>query len=126
MPYAFQTVDWEVFVHAHMPPRRPRFSFHHDPMGGNELLAQLPAATKPKPAELQLILEAAGGALLGKAPAADGAASSAHGKTIVVSTEAEKKAWAPLAKLKGVSVIRAEHLLTCVLRQELVIGARQK
>ena len=79
------------------------------------------AATKPKPAEMKLIIEAAGGTVLGKAPTAAQAAKGAQ--AVVVSTEAEKRTWAPLAKIEGVQVIRAEHLLTCVLRQELAIGA---
>ena len=77
------------------------------------------AETKPKPAELKLIIKAAGGTVLDKAPTASTGAGA-----IIVTTEEERKAWAPLlAKLKGQArAIKAEHLLTCVLQQRLVIG----
>ena len=57
--------------------------------------------------------------MLAKAPTAASVAS--HGAAVVVTTEAEKHAWAPLSKLEGVRVVCAEHLLTCVLRQQLLI-----
>ena len=38
-----------------------------------------------------------------------------------MSTQEEQAAWKPLSKLPNVRVIKAEHLLTCVLRQELAI-----
>ena len=76
------------------------------------------AETKPRPAELALIIDAAGGTVLDRPP------TNASGPTVVVSTEDERLAWAPLSKLKHVRVVKAEHLLTCVLRQRLEIGAR--
>ena len=81
------------------------------------------AETKPKPSELKLIIAAAGGAVLDKPPPAKHAGQRV---VIVTSGEEERKAWGPLlGRLKGqASVIRAEHLLDCVLRQKLVLDKK--
>jgi hypothetical protein len=73
--------------------------------------------TRFSDSELASIIEAAGGTVLSKPPANGGA------QTIVVSTEAERKAWEPLARMRNVTTLRADHLLTCVLRQELSLAA---
>ena len=74
---------------------------------------------KPKPSELKLIIEAAGGKVLDRAPAGGKAAGEggAGAQAVVVSTENEKKTWAPLLK-KGLVGVRPEVLLTCVMQQE--------
>ena len=70
--------------------------------------------TKPKPAELTLIIEAAGGSVLERPP------NAASANAVVVSTDDERAVWAPLlARHKRLVAIRPEHLLSCVLRQEL-------
>ena len=83
------------------------------------------AATKPKPAELKLIIKAAGGTIIEKVPPAGGAAAPRPSSPLlVVSTEEEKKAWASIkAKHKAAAkVIRADKLLSCVLQQQLDLG----
>ena len=42
---------------------------------------------------------------------------------LVVTTDDERSVWAPLAKQRHVVCIRAEHFLSCVLSQELKLGA---
>ena len=70
--------------------------------------------TKPKPAELTLIIEAAGGSVLEQPP------NAASADAVVVSTDDERAVWKPLlARHKRLVAIRPEHLLSCVLRQEL-------
>ena len=95
------------------------------------------ASKKPKPSELKLIIEAAGGVVLGWGmPATASSASAASSSSaasasspppiVVVSTEKEKAAWA--ASLKAthedgvVVVLLAEKLLSCVLQQSLDLG----
>ena len=69
---------------------------------------------KPRPDQLKLILEQAGGTVLTKAPSA----KDAH-ETLVVTTEAEKKSWQRLAKLPRVKALRVDHVLDGVLQQQL-------
>jgi hypothetical protein len=69
---------------------------------------------KPRPEQLKLILEQAGGTVLTKAPSA----KDAH-ETLVVTTEAEKKSWQRLAKLPRVKALRVDHVLDGVLQQQL-------
>ena len=80
------------------------------------------SATKPKPAELKLIIEAAGGQVVDKLPAKLPADAP---PLVIVSTEEEKRAWAGLkAKHKAaVALLRADKLLSCVLQQTLDLGA---
>ena len=66
---------------------------------------------------MQSILEAAGGAVLDKPPNAKSAQP-----VVVVSTDEERAKWAALAKLKEVRVVRADHMLSCVLQQSLDLG----
>ena len=73
--------------------------------------------TRFSDADLQLIVRCAGGEVVEKPPGAGG------GACVVISTEEERGAWAKLARLRGVTVLKAEHLLTCVLRQELDLSA---
>ena len=83
---------------------------------------------KPKPSELKLVVEAAGGSVLARAPKkADAEADADHDAetqpVLVVTTNDERSVWAPLAKQRHVVCIRAEHFLSCVLSQELKLGA---
>jgi hypothetical protein len=71
------------------------------------------AVKRMKDEELEWIIRAAGGKLVEAPPSA-----SERGTTIVVSTEDERKAWAPLAKQRNVAVVSASHLLECVLQQQ--------
>ena len=73
--------------------------------------------TKPKPSDLRSILEAAGGSVLNKPPSAKSARP-----VVVVTTDEERANWAALARLKDVNVVRADHLLCCVLQQTLDLG----
>ena len=67
--------------------------------------------------ELRLIVRAGGGELLEHLP------SASSGPVVVVSTEEERKSWGRLAKMRNVTPIKAGHLLSCVLRQELDLSA---
>ena len=63
-------------------------------------------------ADLKMIVRCAGGTVLDATPASGQAA-------IVLSTEEERPSWAKLAKAnKKLTVVKAEQLLTAVLRQE--------
>ena len=73
--------------------------------------------TRFKDADLHAIIRAAGGQVCDKPPS-----SSDKEKTVVVSTEEERKAWEPLARLRNVSVINFGHLLTCVLRARFAVS----
>ena len=61
--------------------------------------------------DLAYIIRAGGGTLLEKPPRAG------CGATIVVTTEEERPAWTPLAKNRQVTILSANALLTCVMRQ---------
>ena len=76
------------------------------------------SGVKPEPAHLKLILEQAGATVVERPPTARDA-----DETIVVSTEGEKSAWERLAKLSHVTVLRVDHVLDCVLQQQLDITA---
>ena len=77
------------------------------------------ANSKPKPSDMRLIIEAAGGTFLDKPPPS--------GAAVVVSTEGEKKAWAPLLKKhKALVATRPEHVLTCVLQQQWRLPAEER
>jgi hypothetical protein len=72
--------------------------------------------TKPSQADLKAIILAAGGEVLEKPP------SGAKGNkgVVVVSTADEVRTWQKLASLPSVRcVLRADHVLTCVLKQAL-------
>ena len=72
--------------------------------------------TKPSQADLKAIILAAGGEVLEKPP------SGAKGNkgVFVVSTADEVRTWQKLASLPSVRcVLRADHVLTCVLQQAL-------
>ena len=68
-------------------------------------------------ADIKLIIEASGGALLDGIPSAGGPAA------VVISTAEERKSWERLARHRNVTILNASHLLTCVLRQELDLSA---
>ncbi|KAL3907299.1 MAG: hypothetical protein SGPRY_010221 [Prymnesium sp.] len=61
----------------------------------------------------QVIIRNAGGEVVQKLHGSDG--------VIIVSCQEMRKAWLPHACKPGVSVISLQHLLTCVLRQNLTI-----
>ena len=69
---------------------------------------------KPKPVELRAILDAGGGTVSRLPPTTKETAPM-----IVISTEEEKPKWRAMAKLPHVTVIKVEHLLSCVLKQQL-------
>ena len=71
------------------------------------------ANTKPPTADLKTIVSVAGGTVLDRPPTAS------SGEVVLVSIEEEKGQWRKLAQLPNVTALRADHLLTCVLRQHL-------
>ena len=69
--------------------------------------------TKITQAEALAIVRNAGGAISDKPPRAGGA------PMIVISTAEQEREWKKWVGLAGVQVLKAEHLLTCVTRQQL-------
>lgn len=68
-----------------------------------------------KPDTVRKIISAAGGIVLNEPPS-----KRTRGEVLVVSNEEDKLQWAPLiAKQPNVTVVKSEHLLTCILRQQL-------
>ena len=81
--------------------------------------------TKPKPNELKLIIEAAGGQVLEKAPKGSEGGGSNGSKVIVVSTPEEKKVWSPLlSKQKQLVAVKPEGVLSAVLQQKWKVDGK--
>ena len=77
---------------------------------------------QPSPEEMKAILIAAGGTVLDRLPVEGDRHAVAHG-VLVISTEDEAKVWKRLHALPAVAaVLRADYVLTCVLRQALDIS----
>ncbi len=70
---------------------------------------------KPKLATMKAILRAAGGEVADKLP------KEKESHLIAVSCADDRRTYAPLLKQPHTCVLRADHVLTCVMRQNLYL-----
>jgi len=83
-------------------------------LAGRSFYLALDKDSKDKGLELEYnaVIRAAGGVIQGKP-------NASSGQVIVVSSDAARRTWAPWLSWHHVTLLRQDHLLTCILRQQL-------